>query len=95
MNVYSSFLALSIADIDAHVDELVAEHIHGADRSRVMSYLNQTLAKDKAKVREYRRILGYARRKLDAVHEAAPIDYVKHTSLFAVNAYEGCVAGRR
>ena len=85
MNVYSSFLALSIADIEAHVDELVAEHIHGADRSRVMSYLNQTLAKDKAKVRLYRRILGQARRKLDAVHEAAPIDYVKHTSLFAVN----------
>ena len=80
MNVYSSFLALSIADIEAHVDELVAEHIDGADRSRVMSYLNQTLAKDKAKVRLYRRILGQARRKLDAVHEAAPIDYVKHSS---------------
>ena len=85
MDVHSSFLALSLADIEAHVDELVAEHIDGADRSRVMSYLNQTLAKDKAKVREYRRILGRARRKLDAVHEAAPIDYVKHTSLFAVN----------
>ena len=48
MDVHSSFLALSIADIEAHVDELVAEHIDGADRSRVMSYLNQTLAKDKA-----------------------------------------------
>ena len=87
MDVHSSFLALSLADIEAHVDELVAEHIDGADRSRVMSYLNQTLAKDKAKVREYRRILGRARRKLDAVHEAAPIDYVKHTSLFAADRW--------
>ena len=54
MTVHSSFLALSQAEIEAHVDELVAEHIDGAERARVLGYLNQTLAKDKAKVRGYR-----------------------------------------
>mgnify|MGYP000498240697 CR=1 FL=1 len=86
MNVHSSFLALSQAEIEAHVDELVAEHIDGAERARVLGYLNQTLAKDKAKVRGYRSVLARARRKLDEVHETAPIDYVKHTGLFTIDS---------
>ena len=86
MNVYTSFLALSEAEIEAHVDELVNEHVDGAERARVIAYLNQTLATDKAKLRGYRSVLARARRKLEQVHESAPIDYAKHTGLFAVDA---------
>ena len=58
MNVHTSFLALTQDEIDAHVDELVNEHIDGPERSRVLAYLNQTLAKDRIKVRQYRRVLA-------------------------------------
>ena len=86
MNVYTSFLALSETEMEAHVDELVNEHVDGAERARVIAYLNQTLATDKAKLRGYRSVLARARRKLEQVHESAPIDYAKHTGLFAVDA---------
>ena len=51
MNVYTSFLALSEAEMEAHVDELVNEHVDGAERARVIAYLNQTIATDKVKLR--------------------------------------------
>ncbi len=86
MNVYTSFLALSETEMEAHVDELVNEHVDGAERARVIAYLNQTLATDKVKLRGYRSVLARARRKLEQVHESAPIDYAKHTGLFAVDA---------
>ena len=86
MNVHTSFLALTQDEIDAHVDELVNEHIDGPERSRVLAYLNQTLAKDRIKVRQYRRVLARARQKVDAVYESAPIDFAKHTSLFTVDS---------
>ena len=86
MNVHTSFLALTQAEIDAHVDELVNEHVNGPERARVLTYLNQTLAKDRLKVRQYRRVLARARQKVDAVYESAPIDFAKHTSLFAVDS---------
>ena len=71
MNVYTSFLALSETEMEAHVDELVNEHVDGAERARVIAYLNQTLATDKAKLRGYRSVLARARRKLEQVHESA------------------------
>ena len=37
-------------------------------------------------MRGYRSVLARARRKLDEVHETAPIDYVKHTGLFTIDS---------
>ena len=86
MEVHDSFLKLSQAQVNAHMNEMASEHIDGPERSRALTYLRQVIADDAALLVQYRNRSAQARRKLDEITRESRIDFRKHTSLFAKDA---------
>jgi hypothetical protein len=86
MEVHDSFLKLSQAQVNAHMNEMASEHIDGPERSRALQYLRQVIADDAALLVQYRNRSAQARRKLDEITRESRIDFRKHTSLFAKDA---------
>ena len=67
MEVHDSFLKLSQAEVNAHMNEMASEHIDGPERSRALTYLRQVIADDAALLVQYRNRSAQARRKLDEI----------------------------
>ena len=73
--VKESFLAMTEAEVEQHVQDVVAARPSGIERRQVFAYLGQTLASDRKALRAQRRVLSKASATIDEAFEQNAYDF--------------------
>ena len=75
ITVKETFLDMSEAEVQAHVQDTVAARPSGIERRQIFAYLGQTLAADRRAVRSRRKLLAKASKATDEAFEQNSFDY--------------------